>query len=248
MPIFNRISKDLLNDLESKCGQGEFDMFQTVSYRVTDLSFRSNIDPNISDSIIQKCFRGFHKIFLLNGEKIFYFHLHYFMALIRQFFRLPYDSEPGDVIYDEIKDTINQKQQEYLEEIKDMGDDVRESEEEIKRHQENFTQRLIRMVNNGYEKEDHIFEHILSILCAATETTTTSTANIILCLAIHPEIQDKVYKEIREAIGDRDEIDFDVISQMEYLSRVVKEGLRVLPIVPILGRKTNADIKIGEYK
>lgn len=245
MPIFNLVSKDLINDLEDKCGKGEFDMFHTVCYRVTDLSFRSNIDSNISDNIIEKCYKGFHKIFLMNGEKIFYFHLHYFLALIRMFFRLPYDTEPGDVIFNEVKDVIAKKKEEYIDEIKARDGDEMESEEEIKKHQDNFTQRILRLVNNGLEEEEHIFEQLLSILCASTETTTTSTANIILCLAIHPEIQEKLYEEVVKALGDKDEVDFDVISQMDYLARVVKEGLRVLPIVPIVGRKTSADIKIG---
>lgn len=244
MPIFNQVSKDLINDLEEKCGKGEFDMFHIICYRVTDLSFRSNIDSKISDNIINKCYKGFHKIFLINGEKIFYFHLHYFLAIIRLFFRLPYDTEPGDFIFNEIKDVLTQKKKEYIDEIS-YGNTM-ESEEEIKKHHDNFTQRILRLVNNGLEKEEHIFEQLLSILCASTETTTTSTANIILCLAIHPKIQEELYEEVVKALGDKQEVDFEVISQMDYLARVVKEGLRVLPIVPIVGRKTSADIKIGK--
>lgn len=54
-----------------------------------------------------------------------------------------------------------------------------------------------------------------------------------MLLATHPEIQEKVADELREVFYSDDvEISYDNINKLEYLERVIKESLRLCPVVP----------------
>lgn len=54
-----------------------------------------------------------------------------------------------------------------------------------------------------------------------------------MLLATHQEIQDRVAAEIKEVFYSEDvEISYDNIVKLEYLERVIKESLRLCPVVP----------------
>lgn len=78
------------------------------------------------------------------------------------------------------------------------------------------------------------------------DTTALSLANTILLLAMEPEIQDKVAAEVKEIFGDDDINDVELISKLNYLEMVIKESLRLVPIVPVSTRKTTAEVKLGK--
>lgn len=52
---------------------------------------------------------------------------------------------------------------------------------------------------------------------------------------MHPDIQDKVYQEISSIVSG-DEISAQDVKKMVYLEMVIKETLRLFPIVPIVAR------------
>jgi cytochrome P450 family 4 len=54
-----------------------------------------------------------------------------------------------------------------------------------------------------------------------------------MLLATHPEIQEKAYAEIEEVFySDEVDISYDNITKLGYLERVIKESLRLCPVVP----------------
>lgn len=62
---------------------------------------------------------------------------------------------------------------------------------------------------------------------------------------MHPEIQDKVYAEINVEM-DSAELTYDALTNFVYLEAVVRETLRVLPIVPLVARTCAEDMSLGE--
>ncbi|XP_011707068.1 PREDICTED: cytochrome P450 6k1-like, partial [Wasmannia auropunctata] len=58
-------------------------------------------------------------------------------------------------------------------------------------------------------------------------------------LAIHPEMQDRLRKEILDALDKTNgKITYDMIFSLSYLDMIVSETLRMYPPLPFLDRKT----------
>lgn len=80
--------------------------------------------------------------------------------------------------------------------------------------------------------------------------TTAAGSSFVLCLlGVHQDIQTRVYDELYTIFGDSDRpVTFEDTLRMKYLEMVILESLRMYPPVPIIARKLNQDVKIGEKK
>lgn len=59
------------------------------------------------------------------------------------------------------------------------------------------------------------------------DTTSSALARILHLLALHPEIQNKLRKEIRDVYTDRDDLGYDELVALPYLDAVCRETLRL---------------------
>ena len=62
---------------------------------------------------------------------------------------------------------------------------------------------------------------------AATDTTASALSRILHQLALHPEIQDKLRTELREACEDNEELTYDQLVSLPFLEAVCRETLRL---------------------
>lgn len=58
--------------------------------------------------------------------------------------------------------------------------------------------------------------------------------------------QQRVYEEVIDAVGIDGEITYDALRKLELTERIIKETWRILPVVNVIVRETNADIKLGK--
>lgn len=64
-------------------------------------------------------------------------------------------------------------------------------------------------------------------------------------LAMNPEIQERVYKELTEVYDDESsESTIETIGKLEYMEMVIKETMRLLPVGPFLARECQANTQI----
>jgi len=82
---------------------------------------------------------------------------------------------------------------------------------------------------------EEIHDELLTLLVAGHETTATALAWAGHRLVLHPDIQDRVIAEVREAFPGG-EIDGVKVGSLPYLDGFCKETLRIHPIVPGVGR------------
>jgi len=66
-------------------------------------------------------------------------------------------------------------------------------------------------------------------MITAGDSTPTAVTSFIYYLSIHPEIQEKLFKEVISEIGKTSVITRDNITRCHYLSMVTKEVLRMAP-------------------
>lgn len=68
-------------------------------------------------------------------------------------------------------------------------------------------------------------------------------------LAMHPDIQDRIVNELSDVYASATSTSTtETISQLDYMEKVIKETMRLLPVGPFLGRQCLADTKISMYK
>nr|QFF91472.1 25-hydroxyvitamin D-1 alpha hydroxylase 2 isoform 1 [Potamotrygon motoro]QFF91473.1 25-hydroxyvitamin D-1 alpha hydroxylase 2 isoform 2 [Potamotrygon motoro] len=92
-----------------------------------------------------------------------------------------------------------------------------------------------------------IYGSLSELLTAAVDTTSNTTSWILYNLAKEPSIQQQLYEEINSVIpGDQIPLTKD-FSHMPLLKAVVKETLRLYPVVPGNARLVEKDLVIGGY-
>jgi len=90
-------------------------------------------------------------------------------------------------------------------------------------------------------------DEILTMLNAGHETTATSVAWAMYRIHSHPDVLEKVLSEINSVVGAGNNIKQADIPKLEYLDAVVKETLRLLPIISFVVRELQAPMHVDGY-
>lgn len=92
--------------------------------------------------------------------------------------------------------------------------------------------------------EQELRDELMTLLLAGHETTATSLAWTLHRLIRHPEALAQLHAELDEAFPDG-EIDPDAARGLPWLDAVVKETLRLNPVVPLVGRGLQRPMTFG---
>lgn len=93
--------------------------------------------------------------------------------------------------------------------------------------------------------EETIKDQIEGILSPGYETTGATFAYVILLLAMHPNIQQEVFIELKSIYESQDEnTTYEHINKLQLLNRVIKETLRLFPAAPFFARTITMDTPI----
>lgn len=92
-----------------------------------------------------------------------------------------------------------------------------------------------------------IREEVDTFAFAGHDTTSSGISFTIYNIAKYPEVQQKVYDEIIEVLGDDEELTIHKLNSLSYLDLVIKESLRLFPPVPYYGRKLSEELTAGGY-
>lgn len=93
-----------------------------------------------------------------------------------------------------------------------------------------------------------ISDHIYTMIAAGNETSATQAAHTLMYLAMHPEVQERAVKEIKELLPTPEStITSEVMKNMVYMERIIKESQRLAPVAAVYGRKTIADLQLDQF-
>lgn len=135
------------------------------------------------------------------------------------------------------------KGRQYLEKF--IGDLV--PQKRISNSNDFFTQICHAEGEHGEKLSDQeIIDHMIFLLFAAHDTTTSTLTSLLYRLAKHPEWQEILREEVRSF--DKEEATYDDLQEMEKTSWVFKETLRMHPALPTIPRRAVRDCEYKGYR
>lgn len=93
--------------------------------------------------------------------------------------------------------------------------------------------------------DDELIAQCIIFFTVGYETTASVMSFMAYSLALNPECQEKLIKEVDEVFERNGEIHYDVIREMKYLDCVVSETLRMYPPAVRSERTASQDYKLG---
>lgn len=79
------------------------------------------------------------------------------------------------------------------------------------------------------------------------ETSALVISHTLLMLAFHPEVHQKVVDELQEVFWSADTtVDYNSLNKLVYLEMVLKEVMRLFPVLPIVLRRASDEFTICE--
>ncbi|GBN02203.1 putative cytochrome P450 6a13 [Araneus ventricosus] len=94
---------------------------------------------------------------------------------------------------------------------------------------------------------DEAVAQSVSFFIAGYDTMASTVSFVTYLLALHPEIQNRTFEEIREVLQEKKgELTYEALQEMKYLDNVICESMRLYPAVPRLERTATADCTLGD--
>lgn len=147
-------------------------------------------------------------------------------------------------------DTYNKLSQQILELRKCDREKIRKTASYSESVKKPFTyiEQIFRMAEEiDVLDEQWVINEVDTIIFGGSETSALTLSNMLLMLAMHEDIQQKVYQEIVDVIGESDPfipVKVEHITQLNYTEMVIKETMRLFPLGLFIGRSTTAPVKI----
>jgi cytochrome P450 len=88
---------------------------------------------------------------------------------------------------------------------------------------------------------------VLAVLLGGFHTSGVAIAWTLYLLSQHPEVLDRVQAEVDRVFADRDELRYEDVERLEYLTRVLKESMRRYSPAPYAARLLREPLSLGGY-
>ncbi|XP_033256030.1 cytochrome P450 27C1 isoform X2 [Orcinus orca] len=94
---------------------------------------------------------------------------------------------------------------------------------------------------------EEIYANMTEMLLAGVDTTSFTLSWAVYLLARHPEVQQTLYREIVRNLGERHVPTAADVPKVPLVRALLKETLRLFPVLPGNGRVTQEDLVVGGY-
>ncbi|XP_068628698.1 cytochrome P450 6k1-like [Battus philenor] len=169
----------------------------------------------------------------------FEFTMIFFLPVIAAFLRLKFFSEGASNYIKKI----------FWEVVGERQKDQSSNNKDLVNHLLKLKQNLKLPAESGSDLADNLMLAQAAVFILGSIETSSSILSYCLHeLAHHPEEQDKLYNEVRDALQktDKDILNYDELMQLKYLSSCINETLRKYPPVAYLDRICNKNYKLND--
>ncbi len=145
------------------------------------------------------------------------------------------------------------KTQTHLDLAEDAGEMILQVIGDRRKSKEEYDDLLDMLLSARYEDtgegmtDRQLLEECMVLFAAGHETSANSLVWTLYLFTQHPEVVQKIREELAQVIGNR-KIAFEDLRQLEYITQVVKESMRMYPPAWVTDRLSVADDEILGYK
>ncbi|XP_042350913.1 sterol 26-hydroxylase, mitochondrial [Plectropomus leopardus] len=108
---------------------------------------------------------------------------------------------------------------------------------------------LTYLLSNTKLSTKDVYGSIAELLLAGMDTTSNTLTWTLHLLSQNPQTQDRLYKEVSTMVPADQIPSAEEVTRMPYLKAVIKEALRMYPVVPLNARViAEKEVTIGGYK
>ncbi|ESO05035.1 hypothetical protein HELRODRAFT_99365 [Helobdella robusta] len=97
----------------------------------------------------------------------------------------------------------------------------------------------------GLTREEILAQTLIFVL-AGYDTTSRTLTFALYSLAINPEVQEKVYKEIEDTIGEQESASNEKLSNLTYMDMFLNETMRCYPAAFRIDRRLTSNIQMSD--
>ncbi|CAH1379745.1 unnamed protein product [Tenebrio molitor] len=233
--IFVLYSNTFAKTLEEYVCHGCFDIFPVMSVSVLDIvchtMMGTEVDAMKTDT---KCTNWFFRASELCSIRLFNIFLHpnFIWKLT------PFSKESDSVcaqFSSFVQKIINKKRSDRIESDYDQRKKI-------------FLDRLIQLTDEkGTWTDQELIDETKTLIVSGTDAITSTASFVLMMLGMHPEVQERVYKELCLVLEDGKTVTAEDLPKLVYLERVIKETLRLLPPATIIGRHLTEDVSLNEH-
>lgn len=256
--VFNREADVLIEQLRKYAGSGEeFDIYEPISlYALDSICITSmGVDINAQNDPTNQYVRDVKRMSELILLRIFHM-----LASFPQvyWYLIPHAWEQRKLIrrlHAFTDSVIHRRRQQLLAKKNNTPSIAKFDDEEDEGHglyskqRDTFLDLLLNVNVDGTSLSDlDIREEVDTFMFEGHDTTTSGIAFTFYQLAKHPDIQEKLYREIVDILGPDYRtvpLTYSALQNFTYLDMVVKESLRLLPPVSFIGRRLVDDIEMN---
>lgn len=249
LEVFNAETDRLVTKIEQHVGGEEFDMYQYITLHALDSICETSMGVSINaldnpDNAYVHAIKDFGSIVIqrtfsaLRSFPLLYF-LHPFYWRQQKLIKTMHN----------FTNSVIKAKRQALEEKRHTEGETKEHNEDDGIYGKKRMSFLDLLLNESSMSDADIREEVDTFMFEGHDTTTSGIYFSLMALAMHPDIQERLYGEIRQVLETEEErhapLTNATLQQMKYLDMVIKEVLRVYPSVPIIGRELLEDVEIN---
>lgn len=111
-----------------------------------------------------------------------------------------------------------------------------------------FIDLLMNRLREGQISQRDVIDELDTIMYTSVDTSTHLIIFTLLMIALNPRIQEELVQELQSVFYSPEvPFDYDQLKKLELMDRVVKETVRIYPIVPFVVKVAKEPIHLSEY-
>lgn len=252
IPLFKEKVDKLINDINENDSGQTIDMLDVLYVCTLDMIVESTTGVSIDTKSSQT--KEYLKSVLIGADLIATRMIKVWLHL-ECLYRLSYLYDFEKKAYKIIKEYLGKiilSRKEIFDRV--QGNDSEENkqteiDELVEGQPKTVINQLLRNWANGTLEYKDVFDELDVLIYTGSDTSTHLAAYTLLMIAMHPEVHEKVIKELKSVFVSRDvPVDYDSVKQLVFLETVIKETLRLFPVIPYIGRWSGEDVKLSRWK